>query len=140
MHLVQARQIESALRNWDHALDVETEPEKWRLVWVTPDSRKLFRDLVYCVVGGNGSPMYVKSSGKAVFDAKGQFRGYRGTGTDVTALIRAQEEHEKVTPTRVRSRAHEPPKHDGRTGGLAGSRNRATDCYRARGIWPNEQV
>jgi C4-dicarboxylate-specific signal transduction histidine kinase len=30
--------------------------------------------------------MYVKVSGKPVFDAKGEFRGYRGTGTDVTAL------------------------------------------------------
>jgi C4-dicarboxylate-specific signal transduction histidine kinase len=30
--------------------------------------------------------MYVKVSGKPVFDASGEFRGYRGTGTDVTAL------------------------------------------------------
>ena len=35
--------------------------------------------------------MYVKASGKPVFDANGEFRGYRGTGTDVTAIIRAQE-------------------------------------------------
>ena len=81
---------------WDHALDLETEPEKWRLVWATLDSRKPFRDFVYCVLGGNGSPMYVKASGKPVFDANGEFRGYRGTGTDVTALIRAQEEHERL--------------------------------------------
>src|ERR1700736_3229782 len=32
---------------WDHALDLETEPEKWRLVWATLDSRKPFRDFVY---------------------------------------------------------------------------------------------
>jgi len=81
---------------WDHALDLQTEPEKWRLVWVTLDSRKPFRDFVYCCVGGNGSPMYVKASGKPVFDANGEFRGYRGTGTDVTALMRAQEEHERL--------------------------------------------
>src|ERR1700688_812225 len=81
---------------WDHALDLETEPEKWRLVWATLDSRKPFRDFVYCSMGGNGSPMHVKASGKPVFDADGQFRGYRGTGTDVTALIRAQEEHERL--------------------------------------------
>ena len=30
--------------------------------------------------------MYVKASGKPVFDASGEFRGYRGTGADVTAL------------------------------------------------------
>src|SRR5208282_2006256 len=81
---------------WDHALDLETEPEKWRLVWATLESRKPFRDFVYCSMGGNGSPMYVKASGKPVFDANGEFRGYRGTGTDVTATIRAQEEHERL--------------------------------------------
>ena len=76
---------------WDHALDLETEPEKWRLVWATLDSRKPFRDFVYHALGGNGSPMYVRASGKPVFDANGEFRGYRGTGTDVTAIMRAQE-------------------------------------------------
>src|ERR1700738_2783154 len=29
---------------WDHALDLETEPEKWRLFRATLDSRKPFRD------------------------------------------------------------------------------------------------
>jgi PAS domain S-box-containing protein len=76
---------------WDHALDLETEPEKWRLVWETLDSRKPFRDFVYRGLSGNGSPMYVKVSGKPVFDANGEFRGYHGTGTDVTAIVRAQE-------------------------------------------------
>src|ERR1700682_6166560 len=81
---------------WDHALDLETESEKWRLLWATLESRKPFRDFVYRGLGGSGSPMYVKASGKPVFDAEGQFRGYRGTGTDVTVLIRAQEEHERL--------------------------------------------
>src|SRR3984893_5552247 len=81
---------------WDHALDLETEPEKWRLVRANLDSHKPFRDFVYCALGGNGSPMYVEVNGKPVFDADGQFRGYRGTGTDVTALMRAQEEHERL--------------------------------------------
>ena len=117
---------------WDHALDLETEPEKWRLVRATLDSRKPFRDFVYCSVGGNGSPMYVKASGKPVFDANGEFRGYRGTGTDVTAIMRAQEEHERLRRLEVRSRAHEPPEHDGRAGRLAGSRNHATDRHRAQ--------
>jgi len=81
---------------WDHALDLETEPEKWRLVRATLDARKPFRDFVYRGLGGNGSPIYVKASGKPVFDADGEFRGYRGTGTDVTALMRAREEHERL--------------------------------------------
>ena len=64
-----AQQIGTAC--WDHALDLETEPEKWRLVWDTLDARKPFRDFIYCSVGGSGLPMYVKASGKPVFDANG---------------------------------------------------------------------
>jgi PAS domain S-box-containing protein len=81
---------------WDHALDLETEPEKWRLVRATLDSRHPFRDFVYCSEGDNSSPIYVKASGKPVFGANGEFRGYRGTATDVTASMRAQEEHERL--------------------------------------------
>jgi PAS domain S-box-containing protein len=77
---------------WDHALDFETEPEKWRLVWAALDSRKPFRDFVYRGLSGNGSPMYVRASGKPAFDVNGEFRGYRGTGTDVTALRTAEAE------------------------------------------------
>jgi PAS domain S-box-containing protein len=76
---------------WDHALDLETEPEKWRLVRAALHAREPLRDFVYCDVGGDGCPMYVRAGGKPVFDANGEFRGYRGTGTDVTTLIRAQE-------------------------------------------------
>jgi PAS domain-containing protein len=49
---------------WDHALDLETEPEKWRRIRETLESHKPFRDFVYCTVGGSGARMYVKASGK----------------------------------------------------------------------------
>jgi PAS domain S-box-containing protein len=75
---------------WDHALDLETEPEKWRLLWAALDARESFRDFVYCAIDGSGAPMYVKASGKPVFDNSGNFCGYRGTGTDVTAIVRGQ--------------------------------------------------
>jgi PAS domain S-box-containing protein len=81
---------------WDRALDLETEPEKWRLLRAALESRKPFRDFVYRSMSGDGSPIYVKASGKPVFDDNGEFRGYRGAGADVTAAIRAQEEHERL--------------------------------------------
>jgi PAS domain S-box-containing protein len=77
---------------WDYALDLETEKEKWRIFRATLDAHQSFRDFVYCTVDGSGSPMYVKISGKPVFDANREFRGYRGTGTDVTALRTAEAE------------------------------------------------
>src|SRR5450432_714874 len=35
--------------------------------------------------------MYVRASGKPLFDANGEFLGYRGTCTDVTEIMHAQE-------------------------------------------------
>jgi PAS domain S-box-containing protein len=81
---------------WDDALDLESEPGKWRVIWETLGSRKPFRDFVYRSMADNGSSMYVRVSANPVFDVDGEFRGYRGTGSDVTALMRAQEEHERL--------------------------------------------
>src|SRR5258705_4851415 len=92
---------------WDNALDLETEPEKWRLVLATLDSRKPFHNFVYCSVDGTGSPMYVKVSGKPVFDANREFRGYRGTGTDVTAIIRAQQAEASLRTVEAEARESE---------------------------------
>jgi C4-dicarboxylate-specific signal transduction histidine kinase len=38
-----------------------------------------------------GSPIYVRTSGKPVFDPNGDFLGYRGVSTDITASIRADQ-------------------------------------------------
>ena len=77
-------------RCWDHALDFETEQAKWLIVLETLDARKPFRDFIYCSADRYGQPLYVKASGKPVFGEDGEFCGYRGTGTDVTAVMRAE--------------------------------------------------
>jgi PAS domain S-box-containing protein len=71
---------------WEFATDVESEPEKWELHRSMLEARQPFRDFVYRATHSDGSVVYNKISGKPVFDASGEFRGYRGTGTDVTAL------------------------------------------------------
>jgi PAS domain S-box-containing protein len=76
------------LTRWEVASDVETEPEKWRQHRALLDARLPFRDLVYCIATRAGHP-YVQTSGKPFFDANGEFLGYRGSGTDITATIRA---------------------------------------------------
>jgi PAS domain S-box-containing protein len=73
---------------WDIAADVGSEPEKWRKHRAMLDAYLPFRDFEY-TLNGTGSPVYVRTSGKPFFDAKGNFLGYRGTGTDITAAIRA---------------------------------------------------
>jgi PAS domain S-box-containing protein len=76
---------------WEFATDVQSEPEKWELHRSMLEARQPFRDFVYRATHSDGSVVYNKISGKPVFDANGEFGGYRGTGTDVTAIARAQE-------------------------------------------------
>jgi PAS domain S-box-containing protein len=79
----------SGVARWDIATDVESEPEKWRLHRELHDTHLPFRDFVYSTVSEGGSPVYVRTSGKPFFGASGNFLGYRGTGNDITATIRA---------------------------------------------------
>jgi PAS domain S-box-containing protein len=78
----------AGLFRWEIAADVESEPEKWRQHRTMLDAHLPFRDFEY-TLSGTGPPIYVRTSGKPFFDAKGNFLGYRGTGTDITAAIRA---------------------------------------------------
>jgi PAS domain S-box-containing protein len=84
------------LARWDIATDVESEPEKWRLYREMLDTHQPFRDFVYSTLNESGSPVYVQVSGKPVFGAKGNFLGYRGTGADITARIRADHAEEAL--------------------------------------------
>jgi PAS domain S-box-containing protein len=81
---------------WDFATDVESEPEKWRLHQAMHEAHLPFRDFVYSTVSESGSPVYVRSSGKPVFDTGGNFLGFRGTGTDITATIRADHAEQEL--------------------------------------------
>lgn len=79
------------LTRWDIAPDADLEPEKWRQHRAALDAHVPFRDLVYRSRDRNGQPIYVRTSGKPFLDADGNFLGYRGVCTDVTAAIRADQ-------------------------------------------------
>jgi len=50
-------------------------------------ARLPFRDFAYSTVTRNGRTRFLKISGKPIYDLKGQFAGYRGTGCDVTEQV-----------------------------------------------------
>lgn len=83
--------LATGMLRWELASDFESEPEKWRQHRATLEAHLPFRDLVYRGENRLGSPMYVRTSGKPVFDANGAFLGYRGVSTDITASIRANQ-------------------------------------------------
>ncbi|HER25538.1 MAG TPA: PAS domain S-box protein, partial [Rhodospirillales bacterium] len=68
----------------------EQAKEKWRVHIADLNSHQPFRDFVYLFKTGDGSTRNVKISGIPVFDDANMFRGYRGSGTDVTEHIRVE--------------------------------------------------
>ncbi len=74
----------------------DNDPEWWQLD-ETISAREPFRDFSFAVRGPNITTRQVRISGKPIFNAAGEFDGYRGTGTDVTAQIEAEREAAQKT-------------------------------------------
>jgi len=74
---------------WEMATDREEEAEKWRQHMAILERHEPFRGLTYRVARMDGESMSAESNGQPVFDAAGTFKGYRGTGRDVTQAVRA---------------------------------------------------
>jgi PAS domain S-box-containing protein len=89
------------LTRWDIPPDAQLEPEKWEQHRAALDAHLPFRDLVYRGRDRNGSPIYVRTSGKPLHDADGHFLGYRGVSSDVTAAIRAEQAEEALRKTQA---------------------------------------
>lgn len=80
-----------AKRLWDVAADFALDPEKWREHIAVLERREPFRDFVYEVRRTDGSLGIISASGKPVFDAEGEFSGYRSVACDLTDRKRAEQ-------------------------------------------------
>ncbi len=86
----------------------DPKDEHWRAHLADLAARKPFRDYRYRPLLRDGRSVLWSISGKPVFDATGRFRGYRGTGTDVTAQT-AAERHAHEAQERFRELAEMLP-------------------------------
>jgi len=71
-------------RRWEIAMDLEEEPEKWKEHFELLERHEPFRGFIYEITRADGSPGFADTSGKPIFDAGGQFTGYRGGARDAT--------------------------------------------------------
>ena len=55
-------------------------------------ARRRFRDFRYRTWRDDGEQVYLNVSGVPVFDGEGRFLGYRGTGTNITAEVQAEDQ------------------------------------------------
>jgi PAS domain S-box-containing protein len=68
----------------------EEDPEKWLHHANDLKNRRRFRDFSYSLKCPDGLWRQVKISGKPIFSSDGEFKGYRGTGADITAEVQAR--------------------------------------------------
>ena len=71
--------------------DWKEDEENWTRHLDDMLSRRPFRDFRYSYLGPSGLRHYFSISGVPVSDSEGTFCGYRGTGTDLTNQVKAEE-------------------------------------------------
>jgi signal transduction histidine kinase len=89
------------LFRWDMAADLDDEPGKWREHAATLEAHRPFRNFTYRIRLEDGSLMHVAASGIPRFDGHGRFLGYRGGGSDVTALVRTEQAQKALRQART---------------------------------------
>jgi PAS domain S-box-containing protein len=76
---------------WEYADDLGDDPAKWEHHRAVLARREPFRNFVFRMRNAKGEPEYISASGKPVFDAQGEFQGYRGSARRITEQVRQQE-------------------------------------------------
>ncbi|MCW8916894.1 MAG: ATP-binding protein [Magnetovibrio sp.] len=71
--------------------DMNDHPEKWARHFEDLEAHRPIVDFVY-LVGDAENSKYIRVNGMPVYDQSGEFRGYRGTGNNVTDQILAEQE------------------------------------------------
>src|SRR5262249_45834349 len=72
-------------------VDASLAPEIWAKHADDHANRRPFRDFVYPWRDPEGHVCYCRLSGRPFFDPNGTFLGYRGSGSDVTAQVAAEQ-------------------------------------------------
>jgi len=70
----------------------DVDPEAWHRHLADLAAHRDFRDFQHPRRRADGRVVHLSINGKAIFDADGRFRGYRGSGRDVTHQIEAQQD------------------------------------------------
>lgn len=86
------------------AAGFEASAEALATLTASVGAHQVFRDFTYGLIRPDGTRCYIRINGEPVFDAGGNFQGYRGVGRDATQTTIAEQ------------RIHELARFDGLTG------------------------
>ena len=90
-HLSREGVIGKTRRELTGADTIAAEPEKWRAHFDDLEARRPIRKFTYPITSDDGETRYLSLGCVPVFDDEGNFAGYRGTDSDVTARVRAEQ-------------------------------------------------
>ena len=76
---------------FDARLRDDRDDRKWDLHRADLGARRSFRNFVFPIAAEDGSTRHIRVGGRPMFSEAGDFRGYRGTATDVTAVVEAEQ-------------------------------------------------
>lgn len=82
-------------RRWDHMVN-GVDAEQWATHRAALEAHEVFRDFEMLRPHDDDSPRWSSISGAPIFDADGVFKGYRGTGRDITARKQAEADIERL--------------------------------------------
>lgn len=77
-------------------LGASLESQRWREFFAALDARRPVTGLKSRTTGADGEDCYWSINAKPWFDVDGSFRGYRGTGMDITAEVRERRRAERA--------------------------------------------
>jgi len=80
----------------DDPTDSEAEQETWRAHMDDLENHRPFRNFEYKLKKPDGSDLFVRVSGKPVFDENGAFQGYRGISSNITVEVEASQRFTKA--------------------------------------------
>ncbi len=80
---------------WD-LVDPEDQDERWRSHLDDMRNERPFRDVHQRRALADGTVIYASLSGKPVYDDAGKFQGYRGTTTDITKTVVAEQQADRL--------------------------------------------
>jgi len=83
---------------WDNP-----DEEPWKSHIADLEAHRSFRDFIHSRVRPDGEVNYLSISGKPVYDKDGAFKGYRGTGRNITKQWQADRELDQAKDTAERA-------------------------------------
>lgn len=87
----QASQSAIGKTRWEANYDSEQDAAAWKVHQADLDARRPFRDFRYTVSSPSGGRDHIRIDGAPIFDETGEFLGYRGLASDISAEVHARE-------------------------------------------------